>query len=361
MWAARVHALGGEPALEEDVPEPRAAAGETLVAVEAAAVGHLDLTIAAGTFPVHPPLPYVPGTDAAGRVLESPTLAVGARVFVRGDGVGFERSGCWAERAAVPTAAVHPLPDEIDPVTGATFFVPCSTAHVALTVVGGLEPGDRVAVRGAAGAVGSAAVQLARAGGARDVLEVVRTIGDAPAGDSALADGEPATIAALAADGGIDLLVDTVGGVRLGALVDVMRPGGRIVLVGLPRRARRRVRPDATDRARRAPPPREPDRPPAGDVRRGARPARADRARRAVRAHEGVPVRPARRRLRGRALGRRRASGGDDACGLGQRGRRAYAPSRSRSQVRSVTPSSRRTNFRTLPFSVSGSSSTTSR
>ncbi len=232
MWAARVHALGGEPALEEDAPEPRTAPGETLVAVEAAAVGHLDLTIAAGAFPVHPPLPYVPGTDAAGRVLESPTFPVGARVFVRGGGVGFERSGCWAERAAVPTAAVHPLPDEIDPVTGATFFVPCSTAHVALTVVGRLEAGERVAVRGAAGAVGSAAVQLARARGARAVMEVVRTVGDASAGASALADGEPATIGALAADGGVDLLVDTVGGDGLGALVDVMRPGGRIVLVG---------------------------------------------------------------------------------------------------------------------------------
>jgi NADPH2:quinone reductase len=232
MWAARVHALGSEPALEEHVPEPRPAAGETLVAVEAAAVGHLDLTIAAGAFPVHPPLPYVPGTDAAGRVLESPSLPVGTRVFVRGAGVGMELSGCWATRIAVPSAAVHPLPEEIDPVTGATFFVPCSTAHVALFVAGRLEAGERVAVRGAAGAVGSAAVQLARAGGAREVLAIVRGGGGALPMETALVDGEPAAIAALGADGGVDLLVDTVGGELLGTLVDVMRPGGRIVLVG---------------------------------------------------------------------------------------------------------------------------------
>ncbi len=229
MLAARVRAIGSEPLLEE-APEPRPAPGETLVAVEAAAVGHLDRTIWSGAFPVHPPLPWIPGTDAAGRVVSSHTWPQGAAVWIRGGGVGFDRDGCWAPLVAVPAGAVHARPESVDPVVAATFFVPWSTAHVALFEVGGLQPGERVAVRGATGAVGSFAVQLALAAGAAEVVAGTRgKSASLPSGVQEVREGE---WAAVGEDGGVDLLVDTVGGDALSGAFDAVRPGGRAVLVG---------------------------------------------------------------------------------------------------------------------------------
>lgn len=197
MLAARVHAIGREPLLEE-ASTPRLGPGETLVAVEAAAVGHLDPTIWSGSLPVHPPLPYVPGTDAAGRVVASPDWPEGARVWIRGGGVGIERDGCWASLVAVPHEAVHALPEGVDSVVGATFFVPWSTAQVALFEVGGLRSGERLAVRGATGAVGSLVVQLALAAGAAEVVAASRTAergSSLPAGATPFREGDWAALA----------------------------------------------------------------------------------------------------------------------------------------------------------------------
>lgn len=232
MRGVTVEAVGAAPCLAE-LPEPVAAEGETLVAVDAAALAHLDLTVAAGEFPFVPPPPYVPGTDASGRVLASAAHPPGTRVWIRGAGVGLLRSGCWAERVVVPDAAVHPLTEDVRPALGATFFIPCSTAELALLDVGGLQPGERVGVRGATGAVGSAAVQLALATGAGEVVAIVRTeeqaarvqAGARPvvAPDDALAE---------LAGSELDLVVDTAGGAGVVGLLSAIRPGGRIALVG---------------------------------------------------------------------------------------------------------------------------------
>jgi NADPH:quinone reductase len=84
--------IGAPPRLD-DLPEPTAGMDETLVEIEAAAVGHLDLTVAAGEFPVRPSAPYVPGTDGAGRVLASGSFETGTPVWIRGGGVGLLRNG----------------------------------------------------------------------------------------------------------------------------------------------------------------------------------------------------------------------------------------------------------------------------
>jgi NADPH2:quinone reductase len=231
--AVRVYEGRVEPLLDHDAPEPELGDGETLVEIDAAAVGQLDLQIAAGTFPIRPPLPYVPGTDGAGRIVRSRRFRVGTRVWIRGAGVGVERDGCWADRIVVPDDAVHEIRDDVDAVVAASFWVPCATAAAAIEHVGALVSGERVAVRGGGGAVGSIAVQLAVLGGASDVLAIVR--------DPAAVSIPHATVVGaasgelyeqLGADGGIDLFVDTVGGPELNGFLDVMRPGGRIVLVG---------------------------------------------------------------------------------------------------------------------------------
>lgn len=211
----------------EEAPDPRPGEAESLVQVTAGAVAHVDLTVARGDFAFRPELPYVPGTEGAGRVVASKRFPLGAAVRIRGGGVGLRRDGTWAERAAVPDEAIEPVPADVDPVVAAVFFSPCVTAHLAVHEVGGVRVGERVGVRGAAGAVGSIAVQLALEAGA----EVVGTessrerAASVPAGAHAGVGDEELS--------GLDVLVDLVGGAGLSAVVTrAMKPGGRVVLVG---------------------------------------------------------------------------------------------------------------------------------
>ena len=231
MRAARVHGVGREPVLEE-VPDPEPGDGETLVEIAAALVSHFDTGLANGRLPVSPPFPYVPGTGAAGHVLESTTFDRGALVEIRGGGIGVTRQGTWAERLVAPDEAVHRLPAETDPAVGATFSSPFMTAEVALFEVGGLEPGERVAVTGAGGAVGSVVVQLALAARASEVIALVSR----EERRSAVPTGATVAVgpdeAAGALETSVDLLVDTVGGELLPELIERVRPGGRACLIG---------------------------------------------------------------------------------------------------------------------------------
>jgi NADPH2:quinone reductase len=167
-------------------------------------------------------------------VLASGSFETGRRVWIRGGGVGLLRNGCWADRVVVPDSSVHPLTEDISPALAATFFVPASTAHLAVHDVGRFSRGERVAVRGAVGAVGALAVQMALAAGAGELIAIVRSaaqVARVPAGVSARVAPTSTELAQLAgAD--FDLVIDTVGGPDLVALLPALRPGGRIVLVG---------------------------------------------------------------------------------------------------------------------------------
>ncbi|MDN5760122.1 MAG: alcohol dehydrogenase catalytic domain-containing protein, partial [Tomitella sp.] len=93
MRAARLHNFGQAPMID-DVEIPGRSAGQTLVRIDAAALGHLDMTIASGNFNVRPPLPHVGGTDGAGTVVESDTIKPGTQVLVRAGGIGLFTNGC---------------------------------------------------------------------------------------------------------------------------------------------------------------------------------------------------------------------------------------------------------------------------
>lgn len=201
MKAVRVHAWG-EPPRVEDLPDPQGGAGLALVRMQAATVGHIDRTVWSGQFLRHPPLPYVPGVEAAGVVIQSERFAPGTRVWMRGAGLGIVRDGTWREVIEVPEAALGNLPDAVSFALGSAFFSPCTSAWVALHEVAKLQPGERVLVSGASGAVGSIAVQLAREAGAEIVSEEA------------------------------DVLVDMVGGAVLPQALRSLKPGGRAVLVG---------------------------------------------------------------------------------------------------------------------------------
>lgn len=229
MIAARIHAWGAPPQLDE-IPQPVRQPGHSLVAVAAAALARLDIAVAAGTFAQLPPLPYIMGVDGAGMVLESESYPAGTRVRIRGGGVGTGRDGTCAERISVPDEALYPIAANVDYCTAATFFSPCATAYAAVTLIGRLQPGETVAVAGAAGAVGRMVVQLAAAGGAARILGIEA---DREHAAQVLPAAEPRWgPESLRAADRTDLLVDMSGGQQLADLVASMRPGGRAVLVG---------------------------------------------------------------------------------------------------------------------------------
>jgi NADPH:quinone reductase-like Zn-dependent oxidoreductase len=172
MLAARVNAFG-QPFELEELPDPRRPTGETLIRVEAAVVGHLDLGVAGGRFPLLPTPPYTPGSAGAGRVLESDVFARGTLVEIRGGGLGLIRDGTWATHAVVPDDGLRAHPPDADPFLMATFTSSYTTAHVAVLEVGSLEVGERVVVTGASGAVGRLAVELALEHGAGEVIGMV--------------------------------------------------------------------------------------------------------------------------------------------------------------------------------------------
>jgi NADPH2:quinone reductase len=226
--AARIHAWGAPPRID-DMAAPLASPGRSLVRMAATSVSHLDRSIAAGGFQRHPPLPYVPGVEAAGVVLQSERFAVGARVWLRGAGLGTTEDGTWRETISAPDAALGALPDAIAMPLGAAFFSPCTAAWTALFGVASLQRGERVLVSGATGAVGGVAVQLARAAGAEIAvaLDRHRTSGDDDplAGVERVHDGDDGVAP-------FDLLIDCVGGPGLEGLIARIVPGGRAVLVG---------------------------------------------------------------------------------------------------------------------------------
>lgn len=206
MRALRIHGWGQAPVLET-LPDPVPAPGRSIVRMAAATVGHIDRTVAAGKFmsPLRPP--YIPGVEGAGIVVGGDRFAAGQRVWVRGGGLGNRSDGTWCELIDAPDGAVGELPDGIPFELGSAFFSPCASAWVAVHGVGALRAGERVAVTGASGAVGTVAAQLACEAGA--------TLVGSP--------GPGATV---------DLLIDTVGGTVLEALLPAVEPGGRVVLVG---------------------------------------------------------------------------------------------------------------------------------
>ncbi|PBI83620.1 quinone oxidoreductase family protein [Variovorax boronicumulans] len=211
MKAVRIHGFDAAPVLE-DVADPVARPGRTLVRMQAATVGHIDRTVWQGRFLRHPPLPYTPGVEAAGVVVASERYAEGQRVWLRGSGLGTLFDGTWCELIDAPDDALGVLPDAVPMALGAAFFSPTTSAWVALHEVARLKPGEQVLVTGTSGAVGSLVMQLARDAGC------IATPVDPKAGSPEKSS--------------VDLLIDTVGGEVLAAALPAVRPGGRAVLIG---------------------------------------------------------------------------------------------------------------------------------
>ena len=157
--------IGPDALTWKDVPTPEPKAGEVRVAIRAASLNFPDLLIVQGKYQMKPALPFVPGSEYAG-VIDS--IGEGVTHLALGDAVAaFGGLGGFATHACVDAALVMPLPKGLAFEDAAAFICTYGTTHHALLDRAALKPGETVLVLGAAGGVGTAAIQIAKAAGAR--------------------------------------------------------------------------------------------------------------------------------------------------------------------------------------------------
>lgn len=237
MRAVLCESLDGAAALRlRDVPAPLPGPQDVIVAVEAAALNFFDTLIVRGRYQFKPALPFAPGGEVAGRVValgpDVQGLAIGQRV------VGWAGFGGCAEQIAVPAARLVALPDGLSCAVAACLPIAYGTAMHGLIGRGALKPGETVAVLGASGGAGLAAIEIARLHGARTIA-----VASAAKLDAARAAGADETIAhdeqnvkaqlkALTGGRGVDIVYDCVGGALAEPALRACAWGGRHLVVG---------------------------------------------------------------------------------------------------------------------------------
>jgi NADPH2:quinone reductase len=210
----------GRPPTAAELPEPQAGDDGQLVAVEAVALNPLDVSVGSGLFyGGHPPLPYAPGCEAAGRAPN------GDLVYLFGDGRGVAKTGFLVERVAVPAGLpLRVVPEGVDPAIAAGAGVAGVAAWVAVAWKAAVGPGDRVLVLGATGTVGRVAMQSARLLGAETVVGASRTPGEGLVALDAIDDAFGGA--------GFTACIDPVWGAPLAAALAFAAPHARVVHVG---------------------------------------------------------------------------------------------------------------------------------
>jgi NADPH:quinone reductase len=219
-----------------DLADPVARPGQVVVDVAFAAVNYPDVLILADRYQVSIPLPFVPGSEFSGTVIETgegvTNVAVGDHVF------GSAMTGAFAEQIVVPAESVRAVPADVALDAAAGFWVAHATAYHALRSVAEVRPGELVVVLGAAGGVGLAAVEIAVALGARviaaastdDKLALCRERG-AEAAINYLQDDLRDVLREIAPRG-VDVVIDPVGGPHAEQALRALRWKGRFVTVG---------------------------------------------------------------------------------------------------------------------------------
>ncbi|HEY0511922.1 MAG TPA: quinone oxidoreductase [Thermoanaerobaculia bacterium] len=240
MKAVRIHQTGGPEVLTyEAVPDPRPAEGQALVRIEAAGVNYVDVYFRTGLYK-GPPLPFVPGQEAAGTVAavgpgvtEVADIAVGDRVAYTGV------HGTYAELAVAPAARLVKLPEGVDARHGAAAMLQGITAHCLAVSTYPLKPGDVCIVHAAAGGVGQLLCQIAKLRGAR-VFGTVSTEEKAKIARAAGADEVilysqqdfSAEAKRLNGGQGVQVIYDGVGKATFEKGLDTLAPRGCMVLFG---------------------------------------------------------------------------------------------------------------------------------
>lgn len=220
-----------------DLPLPEPGPGAVRVRVRAAAVNFPDLLMTRGAYQLKPDLPFTPGLEFAGEV---DAVGEGVEGWAAGDAVvGGNRFGAMAEYCVVPVAALRPKPARLSWAEAAAYPVAYLTAWVALVRCGRVAPGDWVLVHGAAGGVGLASVDLARALGA----QVIAAASSAAKRDAltalyapdAVIDSAPGfrdAVKALTGGKGADVILDPVGGDVFDESTRCIAFDGRLLVIG---------------------------------------------------------------------------------------------------------------------------------
>lgn len=220
----------------EDAPSVPPAAGQVRLGVEAAGVNFVDALFIAGTYQIKVPPPFTPGSELAGRVIE---VGEGVERVKVGDLVLSSMGlGAWSSEVTIDADRLTPVPDGVDAETAAAVVQSHCTALFTMTRRLSVAEGETVLVLGAAGGVGLAAIDVATSLGAR----VVAAVSSEEKAEAARAAGAVGTIdyeredlkvrAREFGDGGIDVVIDPVGGSHTEPALRALGPGGRLAIIG---------------------------------------------------------------------------------------------------------------------------------
>lgn len=217
-----------------EVSDPEPGPDQVLVEVHHAGVAFPDALQTRGLYQYRPDPPFTPGSEVAGVVRSAPEgsgIEPGTRV------AAFPGLGGFAELVACGPEAVFALPDEVSTEVGAALPMNYLTVEFALGQRGRLESGETVLVHGAAGGIGTATIQLAKALGARVVAvtstdEKAEVALEAGADDAVLADGFKDAVLERTDGRGVDMVVDPVGGDRFTDSLRSLAPEGRLLVIG---------------------------------------------------------------------------------------------------------------------------------
>jgi putative PIG3 family NAD(P)H quinone oxidoreductase len=240
MWAVTTTGAGGVEVLEwAEQPDPVPGPGEVLVRVAASAVNRADLLQRQGFYPPPPGASPLLGLECSGVV-----VAVGEGVDrpAAGEQVcALLAGGGYAELVAVPAGQCMPLPVGVDLVTAAALPEVACTVWSNVVEVGRLGAGESFLVHGGGSGIGTMAIQIAKALGAAPVITTVGSTGKAQRcrelGADVTIDYRHQDFASAARDAtggrGVDVVLDIIGAAYLAANIDVLAPGGRLVVIGL--------------------------------------------------------------------------------------------------------------------------------
>ncbi|KAK9703947.1 hypothetical protein K7432_010478 [Basidiobolus ranarum] len=219
----------------DDVPEPKPRSGQVVVEVKAAGANFFDILMVQGKYQIKPPFPFIPGSEFAGVVTE---VHPSVQNYKKGDRVFGSTLGCYAEKAVAPVESIYKIPEGMSYEEAAGLFITYPTSYAALVLRANLQKDEFCLVHAGAGGVGVAAVQIAKALGAK----VIATAGSSEKLEVAKANGAdycinykedtqwPETVKKITKGQGADVVFDPVGLIEIS--MKCVAWNGRIVVVG---------------------------------------------------------------------------------------------------------------------------------